>query len=220
MCDADGEDMLRCHHMEAVGLPVSPRDVGSFLLKLFKLADKCHKAREWCGQAIEQTSAAMDKKLIEGDFGQASIENLPTLHGRSRRRRIDKDMSVAIAQAVVDRRFRSSSRMSVAGSVDIARAGARSADSQLIVDYQLAVQKVGSEQSQVQVSLDASVIGGEDTIFFAAWWPGAHLGAWLAPQVRVVKLGAHKLRVVHQRGVAFTSFCMSRCGGGSEAGGG
>lgn len=182
ICHEGGLDSLQCGHMAQVNIPRDARGIAAFLIELHMLAGLCHRAREWLAQALGTISHEMDSAIISQGFGEATIEYIPVLRGRSRRRRIDKDMVLSMVDAVIDRRFRSSSRMAVAGSMDLARTSARTSDSQLIADYQLATHLIGSRNCQVQVSRDASVIGGEDTTFFAAWFPLERICAWLVPQ--------------------------------------
>ena len=42
---------------------------------------------------------------------------------------------------------------------------------------------VGKGILEVFVSSDASVVRGEDTMFYVAWWPELAKGGWLVPQV-------------------------------------
>ena len=49
--------------------------------------------------------------------------------------------------------------------------------------YPNEIMLVGKGILEVFVSADASVVRGEDTMFYVAWWPELSKGGWLVPQV-------------------------------------
>jgi hypothetical protein len=186
VCDDDVATDVSCSHTSRVDVPRVAQVVPYFLIVLLRLGKRCHRCREWLCVALSMLATTIAVALVKPDVGKKSVENLPLLRGPKRHRRLDKDLAADAAKAVVDHRFRSTSRMAVVGNIVVPRTTARTIDSQMVADYQLACAHFGSQTNQVFLSLDASVIDGEGTTFWGAWWHKHQVGGWLVPQETLV----------------------------------
>ena len=60
---------------------------------------------------------------------------------------------------------------------------AKSLDAKMVESYANEIKLVAQGAQLVLISSDASVIYGENTMFYAAWWPEREQGGWLLPMV-------------------------------------
>ena len=183
LCEHANESGRQCRHIEDLEAPTNEFEVAGFVLSLVARSLRCDLAKEWLARVLNTLHEAIDARVIQGVVGRNSPENFPVLRGRKRARRLDKNIGAHAAEAVAAKRFRSTARMGACGNIPVPKQTARSVDSQTVVDYVYSVRDLSSQSSQLQVSLDASVIAGEDTLFMAAWWHRLQKGAWLVPQV-------------------------------------
>lgn len=156
-------------------------------------------SREWFALVLELLSVVAEAPAAQDIIGKSSPENCPVLRGKKRARTLDKTIGAHAAEAVASKRFRSTARLGASGNIPMPRSTARSVDSQLIDDYVYNVREVSDKSCQVQISLDASVVGGEDTTFNPAWWRKLELGAWLVPQATPPSARAVVLRALASR---------------------
>lgn len=168
-----------CPHTANCATPDGIADLPQFLVQLFELQRKCHRVREWLVVALESIAELIAQRCKSHSIGRPSPEALDVMKGKKRAQRLDLRLAVCASEGVAEQRFRSASRMAVAGTIAIKPKSATSQQIRMAVSYLAAVHDMGSRNCQVSVSPDAS---REDTTIFAAWFPAEGKSCWLVPQ--------------------------------------
>jgi hypothetical protein len=152
------------------------------LITLWSSTAACHAMGSWFARVLHTASHALNIAILSGEVGQPTPERLPQPMGARKRRRLDPELRNSFKAAVAEKRARNAQWHARGGSLDLPSRTAGSLGETLAADYYWSSFKLLTGCDQLSVCLDASSVGGEDTMVLAAWSWQAGKGCWLVPQ--------------------------------------
>ena len=153
-----------------------------FLITLWSSTAACHAMGSWFARVLHTVSHALNIAILSGEVGQPTPERLPQPMGARKRRRLDPELRNSFKAAVAEKRARNAQWHARGGGLELPSRTAGSLGETLAADYYWSSFKLLTGCDQLSVCLDASSVGGEDTMVLAAWSWQAGKGCWLVPQ--------------------------------------
>ena len=169
---------LQAHHTQ--GLQQLAMKLRIFL----DMLHDCPKARSWFADSIDHLSAMIDTILLSREIGQATPENLQAIRG-TKRRRLDTKMHDLVHEAMQRKRARTGTAMARLSIVDMHEKSNVIGEHLWLAGYLDNIRALAKETNHLSLSMDASQLGGESTMMFAAYFKAQNVGCWLPPQVLV-----------------------------------
>ena len=161
------------------------------LARIAAAETSCALVREGKAQVLRQVAAKIDDAFLWSSAPPpASVRDMveeghgfPSLMGRKRRRRLDRDLLLGrMVKSMRLKRFGSGSQASRAGDVDCARSSALDGEQEHCVRYMQATENIFTGQTQVSVAFDESCVN-EATMSTALYSHRTKTAAWLLPMV-------------------------------------
>ena len=188
--DADCEDtdaVVRCRHVVDFmrSLANIDRERASNVVPWLLRVAACHCPRSWLWYTeMLQLISLMVQHQLNGERSHfaASPEGMKMPMGEKRHLRLDPELRKAAQQAVQAKRFKSQAWCQRGGAVQVPRTTAQKFEDQWLGDYIYSLAEQAKGTRQLCLALDASVLGGEDTLVFAVWIPKTRMAGWLTPQ--------------------------------------
>jgi len=143
----------------------------------------CPRSWLWYTEMVQQISLQVQHQVVgsQSHFA-ASPEGIRMPRGAKRHLRLDTELRNTALEAVRGKRFKSQAWCQRGGAVQVPRTTAQNFEAQWLGDYIFNLADQAKDTRQLCLALDASVLGGEDTLVFAAWFPKTRKAGWLTPQ--------------------------------------
>lgn len=154
------------------------------VIGLMRMQSQCVACQIWLKVVVNVISTNLDAILLGHQVGQATPEGIPQPRGLKRALRIDPEIRrVACRTAVAEGRFRNPQAMSRSGAIDLPESTAGKLNLGYAADYHWSCFAALRTQRFVHISLDATTVGGEETMAIAFWAAASGKAGWLIPQV-------------------------------------
>ena len=199
--EADGGTCFHAHHVLEEASLLGQEECGvSVLVKLLgRIAaaeTRCALVCEWKTQIIWQVAAKIDDAFLWSRAPPpASVKDMveeghgfPSLMGRKRRRRLDRDLLLGrTAKSMRLKRYGSGAKASRSGDIDCSASSAKDGEQEHCVRYMQATEDAFTGQTQVHVAFDESSVG-DATMATAIYSHDLQKAAWLLPMVASISL--------------------------------
>ena len=152
---------------------------------------RCALVRIWKTQIIWQVAAKIDDAFLWSSAPPpASVKDMveeghgfPSLRGRRRRRRLDRDLLLGRTEESRRlNRYGSCAKASRSGDIDCSKSSAIYGEQEHCVRYMQATENIFTGQTQVSVAFDESCVN-EATMSTALYCHRTKTAAWLLPMV-------------------------------------
>ena len=200
-CRADGDTCCHAHHVlrEAglLGKEGCPASMLAELLARVATAEtSCALVRKWKARVLQQVAAKIDGAFHWNSAeSSASVSDMveeghgfPSLRGRKRRRRLDRDLLLGRTEKSMRlNRYGSCAKASRSGDIDCSKSSAIDGEQEHCVRYMQATEDAFAGQTQVHVAFDESSVG-DATMTTAIYSHDLKKAAWLLPMVASISL--------------------------------
>ena len=166
------------------------------LARIAAAETSCALVREGKAQVLRQVAAKIDDAFLWSSAPPpASVRDMveeghgfPSLRGRKRRRRLDRDLLLGrTAKSMRLKRYGSGAKASRSGDIDCSATSARDGEQEHCVRYMQATEDAFTGQTQVHVAFDESSVG-DATMATAIYSHDLQKAAWLLPMVARISL--------------------------------
>ena len=166
------------------------------LARIAAAETSCALVREGKAQVLRQVAAKIDDAFLWSSAPPpASVRDMveeghgfPSLRGRKRRRRLDRDLLLGrTAKSMRLKRYGSGAKATRSGDIDCSRSSARDGEQEHCVRYMQATEDAFTGQTQVHVAFDESSVG-DATMATAIYSHDLQKAAWLLPMVARISL--------------------------------
>lgn len=186
-CPLMHEGGRRCSHVQGLpGVGAQTKlhgKIAADLVDNFALAFACPRLLAWCRHLLETLADIIDEQVIKGHVGSRALEAYVIGRGMKRARRVCAPVSSLLQEGVESKRFRSTAGAVRNLALPIGETTARYEEHKAMLPYFWSVAAIVRDSSQLNISMDSSRLGGEDTSVFAVYVPEKQKGGWLVPQV-------------------------------------
>ena len=170
--------------------------LADLLARVAPAETSCALVRRWKAQVLRQVAANIDGAFLWNSAEpSASVRGMveeghgfPSLRGRKRRRRLDRDLLLGrVSKSMRLKRFGSGSQASRSGDVDCSKTSAFDGEQEHCVRYMQATEVTFTGQTQAYVAFDESTVN-EATMATALYSHHLKKAAWLLPMVARVSV--------------------------------
>jgi hypothetical protein len=158
------------------------------------LGGGCKFAECWVHSLVASLTERLDASCEAGQW-PVTPEGMELLRGKKRHSTFDPMVCTTLCSLATGskKRFRSAARMARSGNMDVDEGVARKEEEKFMAAYfDSSFAAFDGAKKQFSVALDASTLGGEDTMKLAIWSPDNDLAAWLVPQALRGKSRGHQ----------------------------
>ena len=144
----------------------------NLLARIDATETSCALVREWKAQVLRRVAAKIDDAFLWSSAQpSASVRGMveeghgcPSLRGRKRRRRLDRDLLLGrLVKSMRLKRFGSGSQASRSGDIDCSAQAAIDGEQEHCVRYQQAIEHTFTGQTQASVAFDESIVNEATT---------------------------------------------------------
>ena len=159
------------------------------LARIVAAETSCALVREGKAQVLRQVAANIDDAFLWSSAPPpASVRDMleeghgfPSLRGRKRRRRLDRDLLLGrLAKSMRLKRYGSGAKAKRSGDIDCSRSSARDGEQEHCVRYLQATEDTFIGQTQASVAFDESTVN-ESTMATSMYSHHLKKAAWLLP---------------------------------------